>query len=103
MPALRQMMMMLPPEAQAVTLELANDSNRCQVALGSHMTNHFVELKQTSASHKREIWMLVSAGVRELFRHIAEKRFIAKRLSPMLTLDQRAGSTCGQLCRQIQS
>jgi hypothetical protein len=91
MPALRQMMALLPPEAQAVALELANDADRCQVALVSHMTNHFVELSQTSASNEKEIWMLVSAGVREFFRHLAEKRFIAKWLSPMLNLDQRAG------------
>jgi hypothetical protein len=90
-PALCQMMTLLPPEAQAVALELANDADRRQVALASHMTNHFVELQQTSASNEKEIWMLVSAGVREFFRHLAEKRFIAKRLSPMLTLDQRAG------------
>jgi hypothetical protein len=91
MPSLRQMMAMLPPEAQAVALELANDADRCQTALASHMTNHFIELMHTSASNEKEVWMLVSAGVREFFRHMAEKRFIAKRLSPMISQDMRAG------------
>jgi hypothetical protein len=91
-PVLRQMMQILPPEAQAVALELINDADRCHVALASHMTNHYIELRNTSASNESEIWMLVSAGVREFFRHLAEKRFQAKRLSPLLTPERRAGA-----------
>jgi hypothetical protein len=91
-PVLCQMMQILPPEAQAVALELINDADRCHVALASHMTNHYIELRNTSASNESEIWMLVSAGVREFFRHLAEKHFQAKRLSPLLTPDRRAGA-----------
>jgi hypothetical protein len=56
------------------------------------MTNHYIELRNTSASNESEIWMLVSAGVREFFRHLAEKRFQAKHLSPLLTPERRAGA-----------
>jgi hypothetical protein len=55
------------------------------------MTNHYIELQNMSASNTSEIWMLVSAEVREFFCHLVEKRFLAKRLSHLLTPDQRAG------------